>query len=113
MQAFPSNPTSSLQPPHICRFLYLSPHGCESGRERRWVPHEPGQPWLAAGPICRQHRGRRTSAEDSSENGLRWLKSWPAQERGKKWGLFHPRNPCVRWAQRGEQSAKIRLGKHS
>lgn len=77
VRALPSNPMSLLQPPNISRFLHPSPHGCERGYDRQWVPPELRQPSLATGPTSRQLRGRRdlgdTPAQDNNENGLRRL----------------------------------------
>lgn len=73
MQAFSSNPTPSLQPPRIGRLLYLSPHGCESGCARRWVPPHAGTalagrwPRLQGSTEAGGHPWRT-----AVENGLRW-----------------------------------------
>lgn len=66
----------------------------ESGCERWWVLRRAGTALAGSWPHLQAAEAgeRGTPMEDSSENGLRRLKPWPAWERGKKWGLVHPRN---------------------
>lgn len=53
-------------------------------------PPTPGQPWLAAGPIYRQHRGRRASVEDSGGEWAEMVKITACPAERKEVRLVSP-----------------------